>query len=291
LRIALLDVKNMTLKRACGTVVLAVLAGFAAPAGAAAQDAASLETGWRMMYGLDFRSAGQVFRQWQLGHPRDPLGPMSAAAAVLFEELDRVGALQAQFFVNDAALVARSPVAPDPAMRARFEAALGETEMLAQLVLATDPRDADARFALAMIHGLRSDYAALVEGHHMAFLSESRKAATLALAVLELAPEYADAHLATGVTQYVVGSLFAPLRWVLRLAGYAGDRAGGMDEVRLTAERGRFLGPFARILLAIAYLRAHDVARARQLLAGLAQDFPTNTLFARELQRLDGRGR
>jgi hypothetical protein len=47
----------------------------------------------------------------------------------------------------------------------------------------------------------------------------------------------------------------------------------------------------ARRLLAIAYLRAHDNAGARQLLAGLARDFPSNTLFAREIRRLDGEGR
>ena len=33
---------------------------------------------------LDFRSAEQVFRQWQREEPRDPFGPMSAAATALF---------------------------------------------------------------------------------------------------------------------------------------------------------------------------------------------------------------
>jgi hypothetical protein len=281
----------MSLMRTCVIAALVVRAVLVAPCEAAAQDAASLDAGWRLMYGLDFESAGQVFRQWQVDHPRDPFGPMSAAAAFLFEELDRTGVLQAQFFVNDESLIARGPVAPDPAMRARFEAALTEAERVARRVLATEPRDTDALFALTMVYGLRADYAALIEGHDMEFLSNSRQAAMLARTLLRLAPGFADAHLATGVSQYVVGSLFAPLRWVLRLAGYTGDRAMGMDEVRVTAEHGRFLGPFARILLAIAYLRAHDTAHARQLLAGLARDFPTNSLFAHELQRMGGEGR
>jgi hypothetical protein len=142
-----------------------------------------------------------------------------------------------------------------------------------------------------MVYGLRADYAALIEGHDMEFLSNARKAAALARALLDVAPDYADAHLATGVTQYVVGSLFAPVRWILRLAGYTGNTARGMDEVRVTAEHGRFLAPFARILLAIAYLRMHDTAHARELLAGLARDFPTNPLFASELQRIGGEAR
>jgi len=60
-----------------------------------------------------------------------------------------------------------------------------------------------------------------------------------------------------------------------------------MGEVAVTADHGRFLGPFARILLALAYLRTHDNAQARELVAGLARDFPTNGLFARELQRME----
>ena len=281
----------MSVTRACRRAVLVVLAVLMAAAEAAAQSVPSLEAGWRMMYGLDFRSAEQVFRQWQRDHPLDPFGPMSTASSLLFEELNRMNILQAQFFVSDAALTSRSPVAPDPAMRVRLDAALADTEALARRALGTEPRDADALFAMAMVYGLRADYAGLIEGHDLAFLANSRKAATLARSLLEVAPDYADAHLATGVSQYVVGSLFAPVRWILRLAGYTGDTARGMNEVRVTAEHGRFLGPFARILLAIAHLRMHDAARARELLTGLAREFPTNPLFARELQRTDGEGR
>ena len=282
-----LDEKNMRLKHACGIPVLVLLAALIALPEAAAQDAASLETGWRMMYGLDFRSADQVFGQWRREHPCDPLGPMSTASTSLFEELDRRGVLQAQFFVDDASFLARRPVAADPEMRTRFEIALADTETLAQRVLAAEPRNHDALFAQAMVYGLRADYAALIEERNMAFLSDSRKAAALARTLLEFAPEYADARLADGVAQYVVGSLIAPLRWVLRFAGYRGDRARGMGEVAVTAAHGRFLGPFARILLALAYLRTHDNAQARELVAGLARDFPTNGLFARELQRME----
>jgi hypothetical protein len=285
------DTTLMSLIPKCGALVLAALVVLASPPAAAAQDEAPLQAGWRMMYGLDFRAAEQVFQRWQRDHPRDPFGPMSMAASLLFEELSRMGILQAQFFVDDASLVDRRPVEPDPNVRVRFEAALAETDTLARSALATEPRDADAIFALTMVYGLRADYAGLIQARNMAFLANSRKAAALARTLLEAAPDYADAHLATGVTEYVVGSLFTPVRWVLRLAGYAGDTARGMDEVRVTAERGRFLAPFARILLAIAYLRRHDTARARELVAGLARDFPTNPLFANELQRLDSQGR
>jgi hypothetical protein len=57
--------------------------------------------------------------------------------------------------------------------------------------------------------------------------------------------------------------------------------------LQLTAQHGHYLAPFARILLAIAYVREKDKARARDLLISLRNDFPQNPLFTREIARLD----
>jgi hypothetical protein len=241
------------------------------------------------MYGLDFASAGRVFHEWRAAHPDDPLGPMSEAANMLFAELDRSGILQAQFFVDDSSFTAKKRSAPPAELKGRFEAALADAEMLARKRLADDPRDCDALFTRAMVFGLRADYAALIEGHGLESLSYVRQATRLAQTLLSEAPDYADAYLSIGISQYIVGSLVAPLRWILRIAGYGSNKAEGMEQLKLTAERGRFLGPFARILLTIAYLREHDTRRARELLVDLQRDFPSNPLFAQELGRIDGK--
>src|SRR5205085_1402905 len=96
-----------------------------------------------------------------------------------------------------------------------------------------------------------------------------------------------EAHLAGGISRYLIGSMAAPMRWILRLGGVKGDKQAGIAELQLTAERGHYLAPFARILLAIAYVRDKDPARARELLVSLRRDFPENPLFAREIARLD----
>jgi hypothetical protein len=253
--------------------------------------AASLDEGYRLMYGLDFEGARQRFLGWEQAHPDDPRGPMSEAASLLFSKLDETGVLQAQFFEENSSFTsnhARTP--PDGEWRARFDAALTRAETLGNARLAADPTDHDALFALAMVHGLHADDDALLEGRSFAALSETREASRLAERLLAVAPGYADAYLATGISQYIIGSLAAPFRWILRLAGYEGNRSQGLRQLRITAEHGRLLGPFARILLAIAYLRSHEPARARALLEGLEHDFPSNPLFAREIQRLDRQG-
>jgi hypothetical protein len=276
----------MALKR---VLYAAVLALGIARSGAAAEGAASLENGYRLMYGLDFASAGRVFVEWRAEHPRDPLAPMSLAANLLFSELYRSGALQAQFFVDNRAFTTAKPSAPPPGLAERFEAAVADAETVARARLSEAPGDRDALFALAMAFGLRADFAALVEGRNMAALSYTREASQVSRSLILLAPDYADGYLATGMSQFIVGSLVAPMRWLLRVAGFEGDKHKGMQELRLTAESGRFLGPFARILLAIACLREHDTGGARNLLAGLQRDFPSNPLFAQELQRIAGK--
>jgi len=79
----------------------------------------------------------------------------------------------------------------------------------------------------------------------------------------------------------------APVRWFLKLGGVSGDKQNGIRELQVTAQNGRYLAPFARILLAIAYVRDKDTAHAREMLVSLQNDFPENHLFAREIARLD----
>ena len=76
------------------------------------------------------------------------------------------------------------------------------------------------------------------------------------------------------------------MRWLLRIYGAQADKTQGIEKLKLTAEKGHYLLPFARLLLAVAALRDKDKTRARELLGGLARDFPKNGLYARELSLL-----
>ena len=250
----------------------------------------SLDAGYRSMYGFDFRSAEHEFRDWRRDNPDDPLGPVSEGANLLFSELARLGVLQAQFFVDDSSFTSGLRPAPDRALHARFDSALDEGARLARARLARAPREPDSLFAMALVNGLRADYASLVEGRNVASLSYTREGARWAGKLLAAAPAYADAYLATGINDYIIGSIPTPVRWLLRLAGYAGDKKKGIEQLRVTAERGRLLAPLARILLGIAYLREGDRVHAREMLVALDRDFPSNPLFAREIKRLDAGG-
>ncbi len=247
----------------------------------------SLDQGFDLLYNLDFAGAHEVFLNWERQHPDDPLGPACEAAGLLFSELHRLGVLEGQFYENDKIFQSHKKLNPDPAVRDAFNSTLDRAETAARARLAKDPKDRDALFAMTLGSGLRADYAALIEKRNLTSLHYSRAANDWAAQLLTIDPDCYDAHLATGVNKYIVGSMAAPVRWFLRLGGVSGDKKRGMAELQLTADRGRYLAPFARMMLAIAYVREKDPTRARELLASLRDEFPGNPLFAQEIARLD----
>jgi hypothetical protein len=247
-----------------------------------------LDRGFSGLYNLDFAGAQKDFAAWQQLHPDDPMGPVSEAAGLLFSEFDRLGVLEAQFYEDNDAFADRPKLTPDPALRKRFMDAIGRAETLSRARLAKDPNDRDALFAQTLASGLQADYAALIEKRNLASLHYTKQASASAQELLAVCPDCYDALLATGFSKYVIGSMSAPVRWILRMGGLPSDKRGGIADLQTTAEHGHYLAPFARILLSIAYVREKDKARALQLLTGLQREFPANTLFPREIAHLQG---
>ena len=263
----------------------AILFSLAAVAGACAEPT-GLDRGFRHLYNLDFPGAQMEFESWERVNADNPMGPASEAAGILFSEFNRLGVLEAQFYEDDSSFAARKRYQPDPEQRARFEQELARAEQLAQARLNRDARDRDALLAMMLATGLHSDYAALIEKRNFASLHYAKDSSAWAGQLLAADPTCYDAHLAGGVTRYLVGSMSAPVRWLLRLGGVPGNKSGGITELETTATHGRLLAPFARILLAIAYVREKDLPHARDELALLQKDFPNNPLFGRELAHL-----
>jgi hypothetical protein len=248
----------------------------------------ALDRGFTGLYNLDFTGAQKDFSAWQAQHPDDPVGPVSEAAGFLFLEFNRLGVLESQFYENDEAFGARSKLSPDPVVHGHFQTALDRAQLLAHARLAKDSKDRDALFALSLASGLQADYAALIEKRNLASLHYAKEASAWAQQLLAICSgnDCSDVLVATGFSKYIVGSMAAPVRWFLRMGGLPGDKQAGIADLQMTAQHGRYLAPFARILLAIAYVRDKDKPRALELLTSLRAQFPGNTLFPREILRL-----
>src|SRR5664279_943087 len=143
--------------------VLFALAALAMPLGAAEQPTL-LELGYRQMYNLEFDAAHATFAEHMRSQPDDAMGPVSAAAAYLFAEFDRLHILQSEFFTEDNSFFRRERnLVADPAAKRDFEAALARSDRLASEALRRDPNDENALLATLLRIGLHADYLAFIE--------------------------------------------------------------------------------------------------------------------------------
>lgn len=254
-----------------------------APAQQSGNFCSGLAAGYCAMYNLQFSQAHQAFAEWQRVHPQDPIGPVSDAAAYLFSEFDRLHILEAEFFTNDKNFKDQKQLTPDAEVKRKFDSQLDKANALVRERLSRDAHDTNAMFANILALALRGDYIALIEKRNLAGLSYLKQARAAAEALLKNDSSYFDAYLAIGVENYLLSQRAAPVRWVLQMGGAETDKDTGLKNLRITAEKGHYLQPYARLLLAIAALRDQDRSKARALLQGLAEQFPKNQLYTKEL--------
>ncbi len=260
------------------------------PGMASAAELTSLEAGYRQMYDQQFERAHDSFRQWQAAHPDDPMGPASDAAAYLFGELDRLHVRKTEFFSTDTGFLGMRHPTPDFAVKRHFEDALNaSTAALADRRLEAAPSDQNALFATVLRMGLHSDYTGLIERHYLASVADMKQGRGFAERLLMENPSNYDTYLAIGVERDILSLKPAPVRWFLRAGGAQTDKWIGLQNLAMTAEKGHYLLPFARLLLAVAALRDMDFLKAREGLAWLVSEFPDDRLYKEELAKLPSR--
>jgi hypothetical protein len=246
-----------------------------------------IDQGFGLLYSLKFAEARARFATWQKMNPDDPLGHISTAASYLFEEFYAQHVLTSSFFLNDERLLGGIQGKPDEVRKTFFLKANQKGKQLALKQLSANSSDADALFALATAAGLQSDFEAVLEKRQMRSLSLIKEADGYAQRLLALQPARADAWFSLGAANYIIGSLPAYKRFFLWFGGIHGDKNAGMEQMRITAETGRYLKPFAEIFLALAAMREKQDELARNLLQDLVARFPENPLFQTELVRLE----
>jgi hypothetical protein len=253
-------------------------------------DSPLLQAGFRQLYELNFAGAREKFLVYQQSHPNDPVGKAAEAASYLYEEFNAKGIFTSQFFLNDDKLLNGAGGTPAENRNVPFLHADRETRKMAQTMLKSQPHDVRALLAVTLADGMESDYDAFIVKKQMDGLGLMKRAEREANALLAIDPGEDDAYVALGASDYVIGCLPSYKRAFLWwFGGIHGDRTRGMQEMQLAADHGRYLRPFAEILLALACEREHQPRRARELLSQLTSEFPQNPRFAHELALLNAR--
>ncbi len=239
------------------------------------------------LYNFNFPAAHAVLNRYINAHPQQPLPYAIRASAYLFYELDRLGILESQFLVSDKRIAEKKSLTPDPDVRTRLLKALDDAQSRAATVLAANPNDRDALFAMCIVTGVTTDYMALVEKRQIASLSPAKRSNSYAQQLLKLNPPCYDAYMTAGLSEYMVGSLPFFVRWFVRFDNVQGSKEQGVKNLQLVARQGRYFKAFAKILLGIIYLREKKPKETEKLLAELSHDYPSNPLFRRELAKLN----
>lgn len=246
-----------------------------------------LEKGFRDMYELKFQDGRAKFLVYQKAHPEDPLGKAAEAASYLFEEFHSKGVLTSAFFLDDNRFLGGIEGKPSENRNSAFLTANHQAHEMAKKSIKSNPRDTHGLLVLTISDGLESNYAALIEKKQLAALSFMRQAESEANALLTIDPDEKDAYVALGMANYVIGCLPGYKKAFLWFGGVHGDRTRGMQQMKSAAEEGRYLKPFAKILLALAYEREHQSEHAHPLLVALNAEFPSNPIFANELALIE----
>jgi len=241
-----------------------------------------LSAGFDLLYEQRFAEAREVFTSWESRNPDKPFGEVAIAASYLFEELDRQGVLTSDFFLDEKKVLHGIDGNPDSQRMGHFQEALAQARQLAQDRLHGNPQDDEGLFALTLAAGMESDALSILEKKHLEALKRMKEANKYAKQLLAQRPDAADAYIAPGIANYMVGSLNSGSRFALWFGGIHGDKRLGMAQVAKTAEQGRYLQPFAKIVLALAARRENQIRLAQRLLRELKDQYPDSVLFASE---------
>jgi hypothetical protein len=241
-----------------------------------------LRAGFDLLYQQRFAEAREAFASWESRNPEEPFGEVAVAASYLFEELYLQGVLTSDFFLDQKKFLHGIDGKPDSERMRHFREALTQAQQLARDRQKTSPNEGEALFALTLAAGMESDALSILEKKHLEGLKRMKEANKYSKQLLAQHPDATDAYIAPGIANYIVGSLNAGSRFALWFGGIHGDKNLGMEQVAKTAENGRYLQPFAKIILALAARREKQTALAQRLLRELKEQYPDSALFASE---------
>jgi tetratricopeptide (TPR) repeat protein len=235
--------------------------------------------GFVHFYNLEYDQALADFERQANVHPDDPAIYNDIAQTILFKEMFRDGALESELVTGTNPFLRRPKMRISPQDKSQFNRAINRSIELSRARLDKNPDDLGALHAQVVAHGLRANYLFLVEKAWLDALHEATEARKANDKILELAPNFVDAHLASGMSEYIVGCLPLYMRVLGKLRGFQGDKEDGIRQLERVARSGTLDRYDADILLAAIYRREHRPKQAITLLKGLVNTFPRNYLF------------
>jgi tetratricopeptide (TPR) repeat protein len=238
-----------------------------------------IASGFDHFYNLEYDQALVDFAKFQSAHPDDAEIHNNIAQTLLYREMFRDGALESELVSGNNAFLRRQKLNASPATQRQFDDEITRAMTLAKARLATNPSDARALYTLGVTYALRSNFNFLVRKAWHDALSDATQARKMHDRVIALEPNNYDARLIPALHEYVVGGLSWSMRALGFLAGFHGDKEGGIRKLEEVARRGDQEKLDAELVLCAIYRREGKPKAALPLLNDLVRSYPRNYLF------------
>ena len=166
----------------------------------------------------------------------------------------------------------------DKAQFEKLEQLFEATIKRGEAILDRDEKNAAAAFYLGGAYGFRG-LAHQRNGSLWSAVWDGRKGYSYLEEAIELDLTLYDAHMGFGLFRYLVGKVPASFRWVLSLLGFSGDVQGGLESLRLAAERGTYTRTEASFFLAQFLFFEERTDEALKYFEPLLKRYPGNSFF------------
>jgi len=232
-------------------------------------------------YDMYYERSIQEFTQVLQRHPDDPDAVNHLLTAVLFRELDRIGALNAGDYANDSFINSKHRPA-DPKVCDEIKQLVSRAQALEDKRLEANAKDVGALYSRGVTRAQFATYTALIERAWFSALRNALGARHDHERVLALDPNNGDAKLIVGAHNYVIGSLPWGIKAATTVVGLGGNKDKGLQYLHEAAQGTSETSIDARIILVVFLRREGRLDESLQLLRGLIPQYPHNVLFALE---------
>lgn len=267
--------------------LVAVLLLLLSPSASAGPDeagelAAAETAGAQLLFDYDFDLAEAHYAELSERFPDHPTGPYHLATVIWSRLAQESSGMRGSSLRNDR-YFARSdrPEAP-PEETGAFEAHILESYRRAERMLSRDPDDPEGLYYRGAAEALESGWAIVVERAWFRAARTIRRAVARLRQLQGVDPGFHDAYAVPGAYDYGIATLPSPLRMLAFAIGIRGDRDGGLEGVRITAEDGRRARWGALWTWAMLMQREERFDEAIEAVRELRRQFPKNPDFVLE---------
>jgi len=162
-------------------------------------------TGFEHYYDGDYDHAANTFEKVLQARPDDPAAVNHLLAAVMFGELNRVGALDTSLYSNNSFLDQKREYVLDPKVKERIQQLETRALALAEARLKNDPHDVQALYARGVTRSMQSTYTGLVQKAWLSALANAKGSREDHEHVLKLDATFNDAKTVVGTHEYIAG--------------------------------------------------------------------------------------